>query len=146
MKRKLTEIADWLQAEGQQIGRCDVTGVSIDSRTVTGRGFVYPFSRGTSEWSHYVEQAIQTGAVASLWMKDEPNPPANLPLIFVEDPELALQKMARVYRGELHCKVIGITGSNGKTSTKDLDCKRFGSVFQRAKNRRQLSITNSDYR
>ena len=53
-------------------------------------------------------------------MKDEPNPPKDIPLIFVEDPELALQKMARTYRELLDCTVIGITGSNGKTSTKDL--------------------------
>src|SRR5699024_2330429 len=43
-----------------------------------------------------------------------------LPLLFVEDSEVALQEMARAYRDELSCKVIGITGSNGKTSTKDL--------------------------
>ena len=69
---------------------------------------------------HYVQRAIEQGAVASLWMKDEPNPPADLALIFVDDPEMALQEMARAYGDTLSCKVIGITGSNGKTSTKDL--------------------------
>ncbi|MBO0602142.1 UDP-N-acetylmuramoyl-tripeptide--D-alanyl-D-alanine ligase [Sporosarcina sp. E16_3] len=120
MKRKLTEIADWIQAAGQNLEDIFATGVSIDSRTASAGDLFIPF-RGEQVNGHaYVEQAIKQGAVASLWMKDEPNPPANLPLIFVEDPELALQEMARVYRGMLHCKVVGITGSNGKTSTKDL--------------------------
>ena len=55
-----------------------------------------------------------------LWMSDEPNPPENIPLLFVKDPETALQEMARAYRDTLKCKVIGDYGSNGKTSTKDL--------------------------
>ncbi|MBO0588996.1 UDP-N-acetylmuramoyl-tripeptide--D-alanyl-D-alanine ligase [Sporosarcina sp. E16_8] len=120
MKRKLTEIADWIQAASQNLEDIFVTGVSIDSRTATAGDLFIPFRGEQVNGHNYVEQAIKQGAVASLWMKDEPNPPANLPLLFVEDPELALQEMARVYRGMLHCKVVGITGSNGKTSTKDL--------------------------
>jgi len=120
VKRKLTEIADWIQADGQNIEDTFATGVSIDSRTASAGDLFIPFRGEQVNGHNYVEQAIKQGAVASLWMKDEPNPPTNLPLIFVEDPELALQEMARVYRGMLQCKVVGITGSNGKTSTKDL--------------------------
>ena len=129
MKRKLTEIADWIQAAGQNLEDIFATGVSIDSRTASAGDLFIPFRGEQVNGHNYVEQAIKQGAVASLWMKDEPNPPANLPLIFVEDPELALQEMARVYRGMLHCKVVGITGSNGKTSTKDLNRKCIVSVF-----------------
>jgi UDP-N-acetylmuramoyl-tripeptide--D-alanyl-D-alanine ligase len=79
-----------------------------------------PF-RGEHQNGHnYVAGAIEKGAIASLWMIDEPNPPKDIPLIFVENPEMALQKMARAYRDTLQCTIIGITGSNGKTSTKDL--------------------------
>ncbi|WP_342539614.1 UDP-N-acetylmuramoyl-tripeptide--D-alanyl-D-alanine ligase [Sporosarcina sp. FSL K6-1540] len=120
MKRKLSEIADWIQAAGQNLEDIFATGVSIDSRTASAGDLFIPFRGEQVNGHNYVEQAIKQGAVASLWMKDEPNPPANVPLIFVENPELALQEMARVYRGMLQCKVVGITGSNGKTSTKDL--------------------------
>ena len=120
MKRKLTEIAEWIRAVGQNLEDAFATGVSIDSRTTSAGDLFIPFRGEQVNGHNYVEQAIKQGAVASLWMKDEPNPPANFPLIFVEDPELALQEMARVYRGMLQCKVVGITGSNGKTSTKDL--------------------------
>lgn len=97
-----------------------VTGVSIDSRTVKDGDLFIPFRGEQVNGHQYVERAIANGAVASLWLTDEPNPPADVPLLFVEDSELALQAMARAYRDELQCKIIGITGSNGKTSTKDL--------------------------
>lgn len=97
-----------------------VTGVSIDSRTVQVGDLFIPFRGEQVNGHQYVQRAIEQGAVASLWMTDEPNPPAGVALIFVDNPELALQEMARAYRGLLSCKVIGITGSNGKTSTKDL--------------------------
>lgn len=120
MKRKLTEVAAWIQATGQHMDEVLVTGVSIDSRTVQAGDLFIPFRGEQVNGHHYVQRAIEQGAVASLWMSDEPNPPADVALIFVDNPELALQEMARVYRGMLSCKVIGITGSNGKTSTKDL--------------------------
>jgi UDP-N-acetylmuramoyl-tripeptide--D-alanyl-D-alanine ligase len=120
VKRLLTELAGWLQAEGQLLDDVLVTGVSIDTRTLTEGDLFIPF-RGEKVNGHkYVRQAIEKGAAAALWMKDEPDAPADVPLIFVDDPEFALQQLARAYREVLACKFIGITGSNGKTSTKDL--------------------------
>ena len=120
MKRQLTEIARWLQAEGQNMDGIMIKGASIDSRTVKEGDLFIPFRGEHVNGHQYVERAIEQGAAAALWMKDEPNPPTHLPLVFVPDSEVALQDMARAYRDELTCKVIGITGSNGKTSTKDL--------------------------
>lgn len=120
MKRKLIDIANWLQVIGQHMNDVVIEGVSIDSRTVKKGDLFIPF-RGEQVNGHkYVESAIQQGAAAALWMKDEPNPPQSVPLLFVDHPEVALQEIARAYRDTLTCKVIGITGSNGKTSTKDL--------------------------
>src|SRR5699024_8090717 len=104
----------------QHIEDVQITGVSIDSRTVQKGDLFIPFRGEQVNGHRFVESAIEQGAAASLWLKDEPNPPTDLPLLFVEDSEVALQEMARAYRDELSCKVIGITGSNGKTSTKDL--------------------------
>ena len=44
----------------------------------------------------------------------------DFPLIFVDDTLDGLQQLAKSYREELNVKVIGITGTNGKTSTKDI--------------------------
>ncbi|WP_203248130.1 UDP-N-acetylmuramoyl-tripeptide--D-alanyl-D-alanine ligase [Sporosarcina beigongshangi] len=130
MKRKLTELAEWLQATGQQMDGVLVTGVSIDSRNVQAGDLFIPFRGEQVNGHRYVQQAIEQGAAAALWMTDEPDPPANVALIFVDNPELALQEMARAYRDTLSCKVIGITGSNGKTSTKDLVASVLSPYFK----------------
>ncbi|HEX5563500.1 MAG TPA: UDP-N-acetylmuramoyl-tripeptide--D-alanyl-D-alanine ligase [Sporosarcina sp.] len=120
MKRLLTELAEWLQSEGQRMDEVIVSGVSFDTRTLKEGDLFIPFRGELVNGHQFVRQAIEKGAAASLWMKDEPDAPADIPLIFIDDPELALQQLARSYREKLACKFIGITGSNGKTSTKDL--------------------------
>lgn len=120
MKEQLSTIAAWLQAEGQYMESVVISGASIDSRTVEQGDLFIPFRGEQVNGHRYVESAIEKGAAASLWLKDEPNPPEDAPLIFVDDSEQALQEIARIYREQLDCKIIGITGSNGKTSTKDL--------------------------
>lgn len=130
MKEKLTTLANWLQVTGQAIEEVMVTGVSIDSRTVKSGDLFIPFRGERVNGHQFVKKAFESGAVASLWMKDEPNPPTGVPLLFVENPEVALQEMARQYRKELPCTVIGVTGSNGKTSTKDLIAGLLSPFFQ----------------
>ena len=119
MKKKIEQIAKWLDTKTNLKG-FDVTGVSINTRTLKPGDLFIPF-RGEKVNGHkYVRSAIELGASASLWQRDEPGAPDDLPLLFVDDCEVALQEMARAYRDELSAIVIGITGSNGKTSTKDL--------------------------
>ena len=55
-----------------------------------------------------------------LWNKDEENPPTDISVILVDDTLEALQQLAKSYRHELDIKVVGITGSNGKTTAKDM--------------------------
>lgn len=119
MKRTLRQIQQWLQVEGQHLDESIVTGVTIDSRNVQRGDLFIPFRGERVNGHQYVEQAIKEGAVASFWLQDEPNPPANVPLLFVQDAEKALQLLARRYREQMNATVIGVTGSNGKTSTKD---------------------------
>lgn len=119
MKKKIEQVAKWLDTKTNLKG-FDVTGVSINTRTLKPGDLFIPF-RGEQVNGHkYVRSAIELGASASLWQRDEPGAPDDLPLLFVDDCEVALQEMARAYRDELSAIVIGITGSNGKTSTKDL--------------------------
>lgn len=119
MKKKIEQIAKWLGIKTSFKG-IEVTGVSINTRTLKPGDLFVPF-RGENVNGHkYVLQAFEAGAAAALWQRDEPNPPEDLPLLMVDDCETALQEMARAYRDELPVTVVGITGSNGKTSTKDL--------------------------
>lgn len=120
MKKTVQQLAAWLNIEDQSFGDVVVTGVSIDTRTIEQGDLFIPFRGEQTNGHRFVEKAFEQGAVASLWLKDEPNPPANVPLIFVDDAEEALQQMARAYRAEHNATFIGITGSNGKTSSKDI--------------------------
>lgn len=97
-----------------------VLGVCIDSRKVVEGNLYIPIKGVNNNGHTYVRQAIENGAVATLWNKDESNPPSDITVILVEDTTKALQQLAYVYRNQLSMKVIGITGSNGKTSTKDI--------------------------
>ncbi|TQR21468.1 UDP-N-acetylmuramoyl-tripeptide--D-alanyl-D-alanine ligase [Psychrobacillus vulpis] len=120
MKKKLSEIASWLQIESSCEKDPVVTGVSINTRTLQPGDIFIPFRGENVNGHRFVQDAFNRGAVASFWLKDEPNPPKDVPLLFVENGERALQQMAESYRAELKTVFIGITGSNGKTSTKDL--------------------------
>lgn len=97
-----------------------INGVTIDSRKIESGHLFVPFKGEQVDGHKYVEEAIGKGAVAALWQKDVPNPPLHLPILIVEDCLVALQELARKYRKELTIKVVGITGSNGKTTTKDM--------------------------
>ncbi|MEK4701426.1 UDP-N-acetylmuramoyl-tripeptide--D-alanyl-D-alanine ligase [Solibacillus sp. FSL R7-0668] len=120
MKKNLQQLANWLNIENQAFPDTIVTGVSIDTRTIQKGDLFVPFRGEAVNGHRFVEQAFEKGAAAALWMSDEPNPPQHYPLIFVDDPEIALQEMAKGYRNEHQATFIGITGSNGKTSTKDI--------------------------
>ena len=120
MEKSLQRIAEWLNADQPHILDVKITGVSINTKTIQPGDLFIPFKGEKVNGHQYVSQAFEKGAAAALWQKDEPNPPQNVPLLFVEDSEKALQQMARAYRQEHRATFIGITGSNGKTSTKDL--------------------------
>jgi len=93
-----------------------VTGpVVIDSRRVEP-GSLFVCLPGEHVDGHdFAAQAVASGAVASLATRD-PGGPA----VVVDDIEAALASLATAVLHKSHCRVVGVTGSSGKTSTKDL--------------------------
>lgn len=122
MKKTLREIADILEtdAPSEEFAGAVVEGASINTLTIQPGNLFVPFKGERTDGHKYVRQAFEKGAGASLWQKGVPDVPADLPVILVDDPEKALQKLAAAYRKENHFKVVAITGSNGKTTTKDM--------------------------
>lgn len=108
----------------------EISGVAIDSRKIKKGNLFVPFIGEQVDGHRYVEAAINGGAAASLWQRDVPNPPSDLPIIIVEDTLTALQELARNYRNEIDVKVVGITGSNGKTTTKDMTANLLGPKYK----------------
>ncbi|WP_409296552.1 UDP-N-acetylmuramoyl-tripeptide--D-alanyl-D-alanine ligase [Peribacillus sp. SCS-26] len=105
-------------------------GAAIDTRKITPGNLFVPFKGARVDGHDFVEKVLEEGAGAALWQKDVPNPPENLPIIVVEDTLLAIQELAKSYRNELGAKVVGITGSNGKTTTKDMTASILGTVYK----------------
>lgn len=100
-----------------------VENILLDSREISKRSLFVPIIGEKFNAHDYIEQAIENGAIASLWDRKIDVPSHlknNCCFFYVDDTVLALQKLARYYREEINPIVIGITGSNGKTTTKDL--------------------------
>jgi len=122
IKRTLAEVTKMVEGENIIEGAESIAiqGVTIDSRKIEKGNLFIPFKGEKTDGHQYVEDAIKRGAAAAFWQKDVPDAPKHLPLIYVEDTLKGIQRLAKRYRNELAVKVVGITGSNGKTSTKDI--------------------------
>lgn len=120
----------------------EIAGVSTDSRSEqSGRLFV-PLRGDRYDAHMFVSQAVEQGTAAALWQKDRPLPadiPPGFPLIGVQDTLQALQQLAKAYRQSLSLTVIGVTGSNGKTSTKDLVASVLSKQFRVQKTKGNLN-------
>jgi UDP-N-acetylmuramoyl-tripeptide--D-alanyl-D-alanine ligase len=133
IQKKLSEIAQMAGAlnDVSKFSDVIVKGVTIDTRKVEEGNLFVPFKGARTDGHNFVEDVIKNGgASAALWQKDVPNPPEDLPILIVEDTTIALQELARSYRNSLDIKVVGITGSNGKTTTKDMTANLLAQEFK----------------
>ena len=111
-----------------------ITNLSTDSRTVQPGELFVPLRGDNFDGHKFVEQAMQRGAVGAIVEKKWTGKPApDFSLLRVADTLAAYQQIAAHYRRSLGIKVVAITGSNGKTSTKDFTASVLGHRFQVAK-------------
>ncbi|MDO4268990.1 MAG: UDP-N-acetylmuramoyl-tripeptide--D-alanyl-D-alanine ligase [Eubacteriales bacterium] len=97
-----------------------IVHISIDSRTMKGQDLFVPLIGEKVDAHRFIAQAFEAGAVAVLTSEhDEMEDPAH-PWIRVEDTKKALQDIGRYYRSRLSLPLIGITGSVGKTTTREM--------------------------
>lgn len=140
---KIKKIAEILG--GEIIGACDpeacIYGVSIDSRKVCENNLFVPIKGLTNNGHSYIRDVISRGAAATLWNKDEPNPPSDMAVILVDDTVAGFQMLAKYYRNTLKAKIVGVTGSNGKTSTKDITA---AVLSQKYKTQKTMGNYNSE--
>ncbi|MGE8207092.1 UDP-N-acetylmuramoyl-tripeptide--D-alanyl-D-alanine ligase [Heyndrickxia sp. NPDC080065] len=122
IQRTIGQLTEMMQVENDvtRFAETMIDGVCIDTRKLQKGNLFIPFKGRNVDGHQLVEDAINSGAACALWQEDVPNPPAQLPILIVKDTEKALQDLARSYRNELQVKVVGVTGSNGKTTTKDM--------------------------
>lgn len=118
MNWQLSQVAQVLGA--QMIGAdIALTGVSTDTRAV-GAGQLFIALRGARFDAHdFLEQAVASGA-AALLVADVSKVPADVSALVVDDTLLALGRLAAAWRAQFSLPLIAVTGSNGKTTTKEM--------------------------
>ena len=121
----LAQIAD--AVDGRVVGASVddlVTSVVVDSREVVAGALFVAIAGEHVDGHEFAAQAVADGAVAVLSGRELAQP-----CIVVDDPVLALGRLARwVRHTKLTCDVIAITGSSGKTSTKDLTAQVLATI------------------
>ncbi|MFN3360688.1 MAG: UDP-N-acetylmuramoyl-tripeptide--D-alanyl-D-alanine ligase [Pseudanabaenaceae cyanobacterium] len=111
--------ATWQQGE---IPTIPIASVNTDSRHIQP-GELFVALRGEKFDGHdFVQQAIDRGAIAALVEKEIPN----CPCLVVENTLFAYQQIAKWWRQQSNIPVIGVTGSAGKTTTKEMISKLLG--------------------
>ncbi|MEK7701322.1 MAG: UDP-N-acetylmuramoyl-tripeptide--D-alanyl-D-alanine ligase, partial [candidate division NC10 bacterium] len=107
-----------------------VTGVSIDSRTL-GVGEAFFAIRGHRLDGHaFLGEAAGRGAACLIVHSLHDDVPANVPLVLVEDTTRSLGLLAAYHRARFSIPVVAVTGSNGKTTTKELIAGVLGTRWQ----------------
>lgn len=98
----------------------DVTGISIDSRTLTPGEAYFAIKGDVHDGHDFVEAALKNGAALAVVSKTHADKfPADARLLIVDDVLAGLVDLAKASRERLGAKVIAVTGSVGKTSTKE---------------------------
>ncbi|MET3558905.1 UDP-N-acetylmuramoyl-tripeptide--D-alanyl-D-alanine ligase [Streptococcus rupicaprae] len=101
-----------------------LTGMEFDSRQIKAGNLFMPL-KGARDGHTFIGLAFENGAVATLSEK-----PLDCPHLLVSDVLLAMQQLASYYIDKLQVDVIAVTGSNGKTTTKDMIHDVLATTYQ----------------
>jgi UDP-N-acetylmuramoyl-tripeptide--D-alanyl-D-alanine ligase len=120
MKLSLARVAEFIAATGDFDARAVALGYSIDSRTVQPDDLFFAVKGERFDGHDFVEQALSAGAAGAVVRKDRwPLYSSRKGLLAVDDTLVALQTLASAVRKLWGKTAIGVTGSMGKTTTKE---------------------------
>ena len=120
MKLPLSRVAEFISAHGEFDRSSVAQGYSIDSRTLLPGELFFAVLGERLNGHDYVKQALEKGAVAAVIQNNYLGRyPSKTGLVVVEDTLVALQNLAACVRRFWGKTVIGVTGSAGKTTTKE---------------------------
>jgi UDP-N-acetylmuramoyl-tripeptide--D-alanyl-D-alanine ligase len=128
MHLTITEINEAVKGTIKNSVATAITSVEFDSRKIKAGALFVPLA-GVHDGHEFVEAAIKNGAVAVFWSRQDLPAPQTITVIEVKDTLKAMQNVAVHYLNQVGAKVIGITGSNGKTTTKDMTAAVLSEKF-----------------
>jgi len=104
---------------GRAQGDWAASGISIDTRTLRP-GDLFVALTAARDGHDFVAQALEKGAAAALVSRLPEGVAAEAPLLIVDDVQAALEALGRAGRARTKARVVAVTGSVGKTSTKEM--------------------------
>jgi len=124
-------------------GTITVTGYSIDSRTVASGELFFAVRGDRLDGHDFIEAAFNRGAVAAIVSRARvaalPDAVLARPLLITEEPLIALQALAAHVRRRWGKRVVAVTGSAGKTTTKEAVAAALGAKFNVLKSQGNLN-------
>src|SRR5271166_4329463 len=144
MRLDLHEIAQWSSAElpYSEPGLA-ATGYSIDSRTLQSGDLFFAVKGERFDGHDFVAAAFDRGAIAAVVARGKltmlPEETRKHPLLIVDDPLTGLQQLAMAVRRHWARRVVAITGSAGKTTTKEAIAKVLSTRFSVLKSQGNLN-------
>ncbi|MGA1843261.1 MAG: UDP-N-acetylmuramoyl-tripeptide--D-alanyl-D-alanine ligase [bacterium] len=111
---------EWLAHPDAKCARTAIREISIDSRTVCAGDLFWAIKGERFDGNDFVDAAIEQGAVAAVVSRATGSDGVRNRLIKVDDTLASLRHMAAEWRARHSCRVIAVTGSSGKTTTKEL--------------------------
>lgn len=118
MVEKILELTQGELLQGE-INR-EMTGITIDSRRIKSGDLYIPIVGENNNGHIFITDVFENGGMITLTQEKNRNYPEKMTVIFVPSTLEAMKALARFHRHRYHLPVIAITGSSGKTTTKDL--------------------------
>ena len=119
-------------------GEAELTAVSTDSRQIPEKALFLPIKGERFDAHDFIAKAIENGAAAVVSHRQNEEYP--VPALYVENTSQALLDLAGGYRELCGGKVVGVTGSVGKTTTKEL---LYAVLYSRSSTRRRPRATST---
>jgi len=129
------KLSEWCGGSWDPHPPMHISGVSNDTRSLRSGNIYVAVSGDRFDGHDYVNEAFVRGASASIVRSDWRAADGGKCLLRVSDPRKALGDIARGYRRQLNPHIIGITGSAGKTSVKELTAHLLSAHIPTAKSR-----------
>jgi UDP-N-acetylmuramoyl-tripeptide--D-alanyl-D-alanine ligase len=122
----------WNDARGNQT---ITRGVSIDSRTIKKGNLFVAIPGERYDGHHFVSEATSKGASLVIISKEKthqmkPKELKQIPVVVVEDTKEALREIAFWHRNKFEVSTVAVTGTNGKTTTKEMTAEVLSSQFK----------------
>lgn len=130
IKISVNELKDILSCDIYNYKNFLINGVERDSRVINEENLFIPIKGENFDAHDFIDSVKEKGVKVSLWNKSKQPYPSDIVLLLVDDTFEALKKIAKFYVKKIGAKIIAVTGSNGKTSIKDMCAAVIGQKYK----------------